>query len=147
MDYPDATDTKTTQYGGTKICGVYTYTIVTLSPLPNVSSNSLVTIPSMNDSLIILNSSNFVQDVGRYTIIITAGFQNIARSPKTAAFSTLVAEYKAIVDNSANYTGGLYSLYNAVDTMSMFVFKPLVKYFLIPWAKPIVCWTLLNFVL
>jgi hypothetical protein len=29
----------------------------------------------------------------------------------------------------------------------MFVFKPLIKYLVIPWAKPFVCWTLLNFVL
>jgi hypothetical protein len=56
-------------------------------------------------------------------------------------------EYKSVIYNTADYTGGLYDLYSTVDTMTMFVFGPLVKYFIIPWAKPIVCWTLLNLVL
>jgi hypothetical protein len=74
FDYPDVTDTKTTQYGGTKICGVYTYKFFTLSPVPNGTGNSLASIPSINDSLIILNSSSSILDVGRYSILITVGF-------------------------------------------------------------------------
>lgn len=52
-----------------------------------------------------------------------------------------------IAATAPDYSGGIYQVYSSVDTMTMFLYKPMVKYLIIPWAKPMVCWICLNFIL